>query len=881
MKLDRKRLLLPGLVFALSFLFLLPARAECAHRGELRVRMEPSCTEEGKEVYYCSICDEYTYRTLPKLNHDFPSNWTVDREPTCETPGEKSIHCRRCGVRTDFVEIPALGHSFSQQAAVVAPTCTDWGYTEGVCERCGLCVKSKYTEPTGHTPGLWQTDRRATCTEKGVSSLHCAVCDAVMEQKLLPTVEHAYTEQTVAPTCTQAGCALRTCRVCGAQTKTNTVKALGHSFPASGVQTKAPTCTEKGEEALTCTRCGAEKARSLSALGHSYGESWITDKASTCTARGEKSHHCIRCGKRRDVTSLPLAEHVPVPDAAQTDAATCEKAGKSGGTHCAVCGKTLCAATVIPALGHAFGEPVVLTAATCTEKGSAQSVCARCGKTEITSTPALGHSYSESWTTDKAPSCTAQGEQSHHCTRCGKRRDVTSLPRTEHFDVTDPVVEPTCTEKGKTAGAHCKYCGKVLIEQTDIPAKGHDFRRISTLQEPTCTEKGRAMMGCTVCGAAQETELPALGHSYDSAWTVDVPATCTARGEQSHHCIRCGKRADVTALPRTEHSIVYEGVVEPTCTKAGRADRAYCSVCGKELSEKTAIPARGHTPQVTVTAATTKRDGSAVTTCEICGETLKTAAIPRIKSVALSADSFVFSGKKRTPSVTVRDSGGKTLKAANCFTVQYAPGRKEIGRYTVTVNFCGDYAGSVTRTFKIVPRKPAGLEVSAGENRLALRWKPVRGATGYKVYLFNAETGGYTLLKTTKKPAFSMKKLLPGAVYLLHVRAFTKCGDCVLAGPLSARKAAATKPLAPKVAAKRQNGKAVLSWQPCGDCVYEIYAAEKKNGKFTLLGTTKKTAFTAGAFPAGSTRCFKVKAVVRQKTRVLSAAAGEIRVLQF
>ena len=872
-------LALCGMLCILSFSPALSAlAAECVHEYTTQSYLRaPTCTEPGIERQICIHCYETKDITVPALDHDYALVFTVDKEPTCGEKGEKSRHCKRCGARTDITVLESKNHIFT--TTTVPPTCTEMGYRLRKCSNCGKEMKDQFVDATGHTRGQWVVDQEATCTQTGVRSVSCTVCKAALEQKPIPRTDHRYTEQIIAPTCTDAGYTLQTCALCGEQNKTNTVKALDHSFPKHGTVTKTPTCTEKGAETLICSRCGKTKEQSIAALGHDYSTAWTTDKEATCTAQGEQSHHCTRCDKRKDVTTLPRTDHRPAAE--PSTAPTCTKQGSEGGTRCTVCGKTLKAATTLPALGHDFQEGAVLTAATCTEKGSVQKVCTRCGKTETAPVPALGHEYSTEWTIDKAPTCTGKGEQSHHCKRCDKRKDVTELAETPHFDVTDPVVNATCTQKGKTAGAHCGRCGKILLAQKDIPPTGHDMQRIETKLEATCTEKGRAVMACKVCGEVEETDLPALGHSYDKEWTVDAAPTCTTKGEQSHHCIRCGKRKDVTELPRTDHTPVYEGLVEPTCTTAGHADRGYCAFCGRALSENTVLPAKGHTPKTKVTKATTKRDGKTVTVCTVCGEVLKSEEIPRVKTVKLSAKSFVFSGKKKTPTVTVKNSAKRLLKRGEDYTLAFAAGRKEIGVYTVTVKFCGNYAGSVTRKFKILPRAATELSVKAGEHQLTLTWKAVHGATGYKVYLHNAETGAYTLLGTTKKETFTLKKLLPGAVYLLSVRAFTKTSDGTLTAALSAEKAAATKPTTPVLKGSVKDGTVVLTWNSCGDCVYEVYTAEKKNGPFTLLGTTKATSFAANADPSGTVKCFKVKALVKYKGKALNATGSKPLALRF
>jgi hypothetical protein len=84
----------------------------------------------------------------------------------------------------------------------------------------------------------------------------------------------------------------------------------------------------------------------------------------------------------------------------------------------------------------------------------------------------------------------------------------------------------TCTEDGLTDGSICANCGKVLIEQTVLPATGHTPKSRPS-RDATCTESG--IIGsqyCGICGAelVPEEVLPTLGHQF----TDGV-------------CVRCGK----------------------------------------------------------------------------------------------------------------------------------------------------------------------------------------------------------------------------------------------------------------------------------------------------------------------------------------------------
>ena len=68
----------------------------------------------------------------------------------------------------------------------------------------------------------------------------------------------------------------------------------------------------------------------------------------------------------------------------------------------------------------------------------------------------------------------------------------------------------------------------------------------------TCTTAGKNVYNCTNPGCSvgtKEEPVAALGHSYSTAWTIDVPATETTPGSKSHHCTRCDAKTDVTEIP--------------------------------------------------------------------------------------------------------------------------------------------------------------------------------------------------------------------------------------------------------------------------------------------------------------------------------------------
>ncbi len=108
---------------------------------------EPTCTNVGFTVSKCTICDEEIWTTkaanghnfsewvtvfssctgseqkktceacglvennqINEDNHDWKDDYTVDKKPSCEIDGSKSIHCKKCDIVKNSESIPANGH---------------------------------------------------------------------------------------------------------------------------------------------------------------------------------------------------------------------------------------------------------------------------------------------------------------------------------------------------------------------------------------------------------------------------------------------------------------------------------------------------------------------------------------------------------------------------------------------------------------------------------------------------------------------------------------------------------------------------------------------------------------------------------------------------
>lgn len=143
-----------------------------------------------------------------------------------------------------------------------------------------------------------------------------------------------------------------------------------------------------------------------------------------------------------------------------------------------------------------------------------------------------------------------------------------------HVEETIAGKDATCTEAGITEGKKCTKCGDTLVEQTEIPALGHDWSAVLAHDADnhwtTCTRcdetKDQAAHNngddsvCDTCGYGCE-------HANLNAATCTAPATCKD----------CGA---TTALANghTEETVA---AVAPTCKDPGLTEGKKCSVCGK------------------------------------------------------------------------------------------------------------------------------------------------------------------------------------------------------------------------------------------------------------------------------------------------------------
>ncbi len=345
--------------------------------------------------------------------------------------------------------------------------------------------------------------------------------------------------------------------------------ADGHTLTA--VAEVPATCEETGVKAhWVCSVCGklfsdadgknetTLEALTIGVLGHDYGEAawtWTGYESAKATFT------CSRDASHVEEVTAAVTSEITTP-------ASCESTGVRTYTATVTFqGKnyTDTRTEVLPALGHAWGEPVW----TWTGYGAAEAsfACARdAGHVKV-----LPASITSEVTTQ--PGCSTEGVRTYTATVTLDGKNYTdtrteTLPSLGHKTQLVGAKAAACIEDGYTGDEVCTVCGETVKKGEVIPALGHKAQLVGA-KAATCTEDGYT--GDEVCTVCQEI---------------------VKKGE---------------VIPATGHKTQLVGAKAATCTEDGYTGDEVCTVCGETVKKGEVIPATGHD----------YKDGK----CTNCGET--------------------------------------------------------------------------------------------------------------------------------------------------------------------------------------------------------------------------------------------------------------------
>ena len=295
-------------------------------------------------------------------------------------------------------------------------------------------------------------------------------------------------------------------------------------------------------------------------------------------------------------------------------------------------------------------------------------------------------------------------------------------------------------------------------------------------QEANCEETGIRTYTCTGCGASYTEEIEATGHHYGTG-EVTKEATCEEMGIRTYTCTGCGS-SYTEEIPATGHTIVTDKAIPATCITEGKTEGNHCSVCNTVITVQQTIPVTAHKYATAVTKATTESDGSITKKCAVCGAVKSTTAIPHPQTIELSKTIYTYNGKNQQPSVTVKDSQGKALAEGTDYSVSYSGNCKDVGKYTVTINFTGNYSGSVEKSFTITPKSTSLAKVKAAKKGFTAKWKKQSSqTTGYQIQYstsskFTKKVTKAITISKNKTTSKSISKLKAKKKYYVRIRTY-------------------------------------------------------------------------------------------------------------
>ena len=423
------------------------------------------------------------------LGHDWDDGELKDAD--CEKAERVVYTCERCGEVKEEI-IPngeaAKGHKFVDK--IVAPTCKTKGYTERTCERCDLYEKINETEidKDAHVAKLDKTIREATCTVNGLGRYTCELCGEYLGYRAIEA-KHVYGapifDEGKEATCGKDGYGYYVCTVCGEKSEKTEIPATGkHQFVDEFVIDA--TCEEPMKVGRICKVCGKVDGE-VKTVGEKLGHDWDDGelKDADCEKAERVVYTCKRCGEtKEDVIGTEVLGHKYKEKVVEP---TCKTKGYKAYV-CSVCGDAEVIEELEPVAGnHVAKLDKVIREATCSANGLGRYVCAECGDYIGYRAIVAEHKWGEEYANANATAIM------HECQVCGKVEiiwqdpDFKECEEGKHEIVNDPARAATCTVNGLTAGKHCVVCGKILAQQTVIPALGHT-EVVDEGKEATCTE---------------------------------------------------------------------------------------------------------------------------------------------------------------------------------------------------------------------------------------------------------------------------------------------------------------------------------------------------------------------------------------------------------
>lgn len=256
------------------------------------------------------------------------------------------------------------------------------------------------------------------------------------------------------------------------------------------------------------------------------------------------------------------------------------------------------------------------------------------------------------------------------------------------------------------------------------------------------------------------------------------------------------------------------------------------------------------TATITVTGID-KYQGSKSVTFKINPQQLGRATVSKIANQT-------YNGKTLKPSIKVT-SGNVTLQNNKDYTVVYVGGEKP-GMASVIIKGTGNFTGTQTVNYNIAVPGLSGVKVSKySDSGITFSWKKNSVVTGYEVY--NSKNRREKMITKNGTTKYTVSKLKAGTSYTFRIRAYVRKSGKYYYGPFTTMKTA-TAPKSTKISslASKKSKQVAVKWKKVsGATQYEVYRSTSSKGKYTKIGTTKKTSYTDKKATGGKKYYYKIR----------------------